>query len=48
LRDNSEESHKKREGMSKGSTEISFTLTALSLVFLLTFFWISALFFNSP
>lgn len=29
--DDSEESHKKKEGMPKGSTGISFTLTSLSL-----------------
>lgn len=28
--DDSEESHKKKEGMPKGSTGISFTLTSLS------------------
>lgn len=49
--DDSEESHKKKEGMPKGSTGISFTLTSLSLslpLSPLTFFWISALFFHSP
>jgi len=48
--DDSGESHKKKEGMPKGSTGISFTLMSFSLplpLFPPTFFWISALFFHS-
>lgn len=46
--DDSEESHKKKEGMPKGSTGISFTLTSLSVSLPpppLTFFWSGALSF---
>lgn len=49
--DDSGESHKKKEGMPKGSTGISFPLMSLSLSLSLTlfpptiFFWISTLLF---